>query len=145
MKIWWWCYTSEPVDNSFIQMSYLVSLTSDSMFSINSTSLKYSKASVTDGSRLLLVCDVALGHCRDVYKRDPTLTQAPEGHHSVHGVHRTPNTPSEFEVGVFVCDTHRQTDKVKMHIPQKSLLWFSYADENQFDWLTWSQRACGYR
>uniref|UniRef100_A0A671Z3J2 Poly [ADP-ribose] polymerase n=1 Tax=Sparus aurata TaxID=8175 RepID=A0A671Z3J2_SPAAU len=66
------------------------------------TSLKYSKPSVTDGSRLLLVCDVALGHCRDVYKRDPTLTQAPEGHHSVHGVHRTPNTPSEFEDDEYV-------------------------------------------
>lgn len=88
------------------------------MFFINSTSLKYSKASVTDGSRLLLVCDVVLGHCRDVHKRDPTLTQAPEGHHSVHGVRRTPNTHSEFEVGVFVCETHRQTDIVQMHIPQ---------------------------
>uniref|UniRef100_A0A8C9XRC2 Poly [ADP-ribose] polymerase n=1 Tax=Sander lucioperca TaxID=283035 RepID=A0A8C9XRC2_SANLU len=66
-----------------------------------STSLKYSKPSETDGSRLLLVCDVALGRCERVHKRDLTLTQAPEGHHSVHGVRRTPNTPSEFEVGVF--------------------------------------------
>ncbi|XP_073329534.1 protein mono-ADP-ribosyltransferase PARP4 [Pagrus major] len=66
------------------------------------TSLKYSKPSVTDGSRLLLVCDVALGHCRDVRKRDPTLTQAPEGHHSMHGVRRTPNTHSEFEDDEYV-------------------------------------------
>uniref|UniRef100_A0A3Q3SUW4 Poly [ADP-ribose] polymerase n=1 Tax=Mastacembelus armatus TaxID=205130 RepID=A0A3Q3SUW4_9TELE len=61
-----------------------------------STSLKYSKPSVTDGSRLLLVCDVALGRCKDVLKIDVTLTQAPEGHHSVHGVRCTPKTQSEF-------------------------------------------------
>lgn len=75
-----------------------------SMFPINSTSLKYSKPSETDGSRLLLVCDVALGQCSDVHKRDRTLTQAPEGHHSVHGVRHTPNTHSEFEVGMFACE-----------------------------------------
>uniref|UniRef100_A0A8C9XRE2 Poly [ADP-ribose] polymerase n=1 Tax=Sander lucioperca TaxID=283035 RepID=A0A8C9XRE2_SANLU len=67
-----------------------------------STSLKYSKPSETDGSRLLLVCDVALGRCERVHKRDLTLTQAPEGHHSVHGVRRTPNTPSEFEDDEYV-------------------------------------------
>ncbi|KAK2840214.1 hypothetical protein Q5P01_013954 [Channa striata] len=67
-----------------------------------STSLKYSKPSVTDGSRLLLVCDVALGRCRDVHKRDVTLTQAPEGHHSVHGVRRTPKVQSEFEDDEYV-------------------------------------------
>ncbi|XP_078118660.1 protein mono-ADP-ribosyltransferase PARP4 isoform X2 [Sander vitreus] len=67
-----------------------------------STSLKYSKPSETDGSRLLLVCDVALGRCKRVHKRDLTLTQAPEGHHSVHGVRRDPNTPSEFEDDEYV-------------------------------------------
>ncbi|XP_030580308.1 protein mono-ADP-ribosyltransferase PARP4-like [Archocentrus centrarchus] len=67
-----------------------------------STSLKYSKPSVTDGSRLLLVCDVALGRCVKVHKTDITLTQAPEGHHSVHGVRLTPNTPSEFEDDEYV-------------------------------------------
>ncbi|XP_071338341.1 protein mono-ADP-ribosyltransferase PARP4 isoform X2 [Trachinotus anak] len=67
-----------------------------------STSLKYSKPSVTDGSRLLLVCDVALGSCKDIHKRDLTLTEAPEGHHSVHGVHRSPNTHSEFEDDEYV-------------------------------------------
>ncbi|XP_041806571.1 protein mono-ADP-ribosyltransferase PARP4 [Chelmon rostratus] len=67
-----------------------------------STSLKYSRPSVTDGSRLLLVCDVALGQCRDVLKRDPTLSQAPEGHHSVHGVRHTPKTPSEFQDDEYV-------------------------------------------
>ncbi|XP_069011288.1 protein mono-ADP-ribosyltransferase PARP4 [Embiotoca jacksoni] len=67
-----------------------------------SGSLKYSKPSVTDGSRLLVVCDVALGQCKDVHKRDITLTQPPEGHHSVHGVRRTVNTHSEFEDDEYV-------------------------------------------
>ncbi|XP_069388712.1 protein mono-ADP-ribosyltransferase PARP4 isoform X2 [Paralichthys olivaceus] len=67
-----------------------------------STTLKYSRQSVADGSRLLLVCDVALGRCRDVHKRDVTLTQAPEGHHSVHGVRCTPETHSEFEDDEYV-------------------------------------------
>ncbi|XP_077946715.1 protein mono-ADP-ribosyltransferase PARP4 isoform X2 [Gasterosteus aculeatus] len=67
-----------------------------------STSLKYSKPSETDGSRLLLVCDVALGRCRDEHKGDVTLTRAPEGHHSVHGVRRGPNAPSEFEDDEYV-------------------------------------------
>lgn len=55
---------------------------------------------MTDGSRLLLVCDVALGRCKDVQKRDLTLTRAPEGHHSVRGVRRTSGVQSEFEVRV---------------------------------------------
>ncbi|KAI9546993.1 hypothetical protein NQZ68_021662 [Dissostichus eleginoides] len=63
---------------------------------IHITSLKYSKPSETDGSRLLLVCDVALGQCTDVHKKDLTLTKAPEGYDSVHWFCRTPNTHSEF-------------------------------------------------
>lgn len=54
---------------------------------------------MTEGSRLLLVCDVALGRCKDVYQRDLALTEAPRGFHSVHGVGDTPAAPSEFEVG----------------------------------------------
>ncbi|KAM9804501.1 protein mono-ADP-ribosyltransferase PARP4 [Neosynchiropus ocellatus] len=71
---------------------------SDSM----STCIDYSKASDTDGSRLMLVCDVALGSCKDVYKKDHTLTQAPEGHTSVHAVRNTPKASSEFEHNEFV-------------------------------------------
>ncbi|XP_035770641.1 protein mono-ADP-ribosyltransferase PARP4, partial [Neolamprologus brichardi] len=67
-----------------------------------STSLKYSKPGVTDGSRLLLVCDVALGRCRQVYRTDVLLKQAPDGYDSVRGVRRTPNTPSEFEDDEYV-------------------------------------------
>uniref|UniRef100_A0A4W5P683 Poly [ADP-ribose] polymerase n=1 Tax=Hucho hucho TaxID=62062 RepID=A0A4W5P683_9TELE len=67
-----------------------------------STSLKYSKPSVTDGSRLLLVCDVALGRCMDLQKRDSSLTHSPEGYHSVHGVRHTPKKPSEFDDDEYV-------------------------------------------
>uniref|UniRef100_A0A665X4E2 Poly [ADP-ribose] polymerase n=1 Tax=Echeneis naucrates TaxID=173247 RepID=A0A665X4E2_ECHNA len=66
------------------------------------TSLKYSRVGLTDGSRLLLLCDVALGSCKDVYKKDVTLTEAPEGHHSVHGVRCSRNRHSEFEDDEFV-------------------------------------------
>ncbi|XP_043104064.1 protein mono-ADP-ribosyltransferase PARP4-like isoform X2 [Puntigrus tetrazona] len=66
------------------------------------TSVKYSKPSVTDGSRLLLVCEVALGRCKDLLKKDTTLTRAPDGFHSVHGVQRSPNRLSEFEDDEFV-------------------------------------------
>ncbi|KAL7384647.1 hypothetical protein ABVT39_006320 [Epinephelus coioides] len=67
-----------------------------------STSLQYSKPSETDGSRLMLVCDVALGRCKDFYKRDLTLTQAPEGHDSVHGVRRTRHIKSDFQDDEYV-------------------------------------------
>ncbi|XP_017213366.2 protein mono-ADP-ribosyltransferase PARP4 [Danio rerio] len=66
------------------------------------TSVKYSKPSVTDGSRLLLVCEVALGRCKDLLKKDTSLTCAPDGFHSVHGVRRSHNRLSEFEDDEFV-------------------------------------------
>ncbi|TSV41644.1 Poly [ADP-ribose] polymerase 4 [Bagarius yarrelli] len=61
------------------------------------TSVKYSKPSVTNGCRLLLVCEVALGQCKELHKRDFSLTSAPEGYNSVHGIRRTQNTHSDFE------------------------------------------------
>ncbi|XP_065105074.1 protein mono-ADP-ribosyltransferase PARP4-like [Paramisgurnus dabryanus] len=75
------------------------------------TSVKYSKPSVADGSRLLLVCDVALGQCKNLLKRDPTLTCAPKGYHSVHGVRRTPKTTSEFQDDEYVV---YNTDQIKL-------------------------------
>lgn len=65
--------------------------------------MRYSKPSSTNGSRLLLVCEVALGQCKDLLKRDTTLTSAPEGYHSVHGVRRTSKMPTDFEV-LFLVD-----------------------------------------
>ncbi|XP_073668032.1 protein mono-ADP-ribosyltransferase PARP4-like isoform X1 [Paramisgurnus dabryanus] len=75
------------------------------------TSVKYSKPSVADGSRLLLVCDVALGQCKNLLKRDPTLTCTPEGYHSVHGVRQTPKTTSEFQDDEYVV---YNTDQIKL-------------------------------
>nr|XP_055072059.1 protein mono-ADP-ribosyltransferase PARP4-like isoform X2 [Misgurnus anguillicaudatus] len=75
------------------------------------TSVKYSKPSVADGSRLLLVCDVALGQCKKLLKRDTTLTCAPEGYHSVHGVRQTPKTTSEFQDDEYVV---YNTDQIKL-------------------------------
>ncbi|KAM6969967.1 protein mono-ADP-ribosyltransferase PARP4 [Aplochiton taeniatus] len=66
------------------------------------TSLKYSKPIETDGSRLLLVCDVALGGCKNLHKRDTGLSQAPKGYQSVHGVRRTPKVQSDFEDDEYV-------------------------------------------
>nr|XP_057937742.1 protein mono-ADP-ribosyltransferase PARP4 isoform X2 [Doryrhamphus excisus] len=71
---------------------------SDSM----STCLKYSKPSATDGSRLLVVCDVALGDCLELHRKDPALTRAPEGHDSVRAVRRTASVHSEFEDDEYV-------------------------------------------
>ncbi|XP_054643397.1 protein mono-ADP-ribosyltransferase PARP4-like isoform X4 [Dunckerocampus dactyliophorus] len=71
---------------------------SDSM----STCLKYAKPSATDGSRLLMVCDVALGDCMELHRKDPTLTRAPEGHDSVRAVRRTSFIQSEFEDDEYV-------------------------------------------
>ncbi|XP_047670618.1 protein mono-ADP-ribosyltransferase PARP4 isoform X5 [Tachysurus fulvidraco] len=75
------------------------------------TSVRYSKPSVTDGSRLLLVCEVALGQCKDLHKRDFTLTSAPEGYNSVHGVRRKQKTHSDFEDDEYVV---YNTDQIRL-------------------------------
>ncbi|XP_064413950.1 protein mono-ADP-ribosyltransferase PARP4 isoform X2 [Latimeria chalumnae] len=67
-----------------------------------SISIKYSKPSATDGTRLLLVCDVALGTCKELSQKIFSLTSAPKGFHSVHGVHRTEKKLSDFEDDEFV-------------------------------------------
>ncbi|XP_041440465.1 protein mono-ADP-ribosyltransferase PARP4 isoform X9 [Xenopus laevis] len=76
-----------------------------------STGVKYSEPSVTNGARLLLVCDVALGNCKDLYKRDFSLTEAPNGFDSVHGVRQVPGRKSDFEDDEFVVYSK---DQVKM-------------------------------
>ncbi|XP_059896583.1 protein mono-ADP-ribosyltransferase PARP4 isoform X2 [Gadus macrocephalus] len=60
------------------------------------TSLKYSKPSEASGSRLVLVCDVALGRCLEVRKKHPRLTQPPDTYHSLHGLRHTPANHSQF-------------------------------------------------
>ncbi|XP_013370321.1 PREDICTED: poly [ADP-ribose] polymerase 4 [Chinchilla lanigera] len=61
------------------------------------TSIKYSHPGETDGSRLLVICDVALGRCVDLFKKDFSLTAAPLGYDSVHGVSATASVPTDFE------------------------------------------------
>ncbi|KAM4796100.1 protein mono-ADP-ribosyltransferase PARP4 [Rhinophrynus dorsalis] len=81
-----------------------------------STSVKYTGPSKSNGARLLVLCDVALGTCRDLYKRDFTLTEAPSGFHSVHGVRQVAGVMSDFEDDEFVV---YKRDQVKMtHIVQ---------------------------
>uniref|UniRef100_A0A8C3W803 Poly [ADP-ribose] polymerase n=1 Tax=Catagonus wagneri TaxID=51154 RepID=A0A8C3W803_9CETA len=60
-----------------------------------STSVKYSSPGQTDGSRLLVVCDVALGKCMDLLEKDFSLTEAPPGYDSVHGS-RVSSPPIDF-------------------------------------------------
>ncbi|XP_045044002.2 protein mono-ADP-ribosyltransferase PARP4 isoform X2 [Desmodus rotundus] len=76
-----------------------------------STSIKYSLPGETDGMRLLVVCDVALGKCMDLHKKDFSLTEAPPGYDSVHGVPKTATVSTDFEDDEFVV---YKTSQVKM-------------------------------
>uniref|UniRef100_A0A8D0N411 Poly [ADP-ribose] polymerase n=1 Tax=Sus scrofa TaxID=9823 RepID=A0A8D0N411_PIG len=76
-----------------------------------STSIKYSSPGATDGTRLLVVCDVALGKCVDLHEKDLSLTEAPPGYDSVHGVRGTASVTSDFEDDEFVV---YKTNQVKM-------------------------------
>ncbi|XP_075418990.1 protein mono-ADP-ribosyltransferase PARP4 isoform X2 [Tenrec ecaudatus] len=76
-----------------------------------STSMKYSHPGETEGTRLLVVCDVALGKCVDLYKKDFSLTEAPPGYDSVHGVSQTETINSDFEDDEFVV---YKTSQIKM-------------------------------
>ncbi|ELW67533.1 M-phase phosphoprotein 8 [Tupaia chinensis] len=76
-----------------------------------STSVKYSHPGETDGTRLVVVCDVALGKCLDLYKKDFSLTEAPPGYDSVHGVSEAASVATDFEDDEFVV---YKTNQVKM-------------------------------
>ncbi|XP_073469577.1 protein mono-ADP-ribosyltransferase PARP4 isoform X2 [Aquarana catesbeiana] len=67
-----------------------------------STSVKYTEASRVSGERLLLVCDVALGKTKDVGNRDYSITEPPEGFHSLHGVRSDVWKNSQFIDDEFV-------------------------------------------
>lgn len=64
-----------------------------------STSLKYAAKSQSAGrtTRLVAVCEVALGSCKDVYEFQLGLVKPPDGYDSVHGVKRTHHIESDFE------------------------------------------------
>jgi len=46
----------------------------------------------------MLVNEVALGNCKELFTKDTTLTSPPKGYNSVHGVKSTPEMKSEFKV-----------------------------------------------
>lgn len=49
----------------------------------------------------MLVSEVALGNCKDMFENDLTLTSAPEGFHSTHGVKASTDIPSAFKVRLY--------------------------------------------
>ncbi|XP_069495299.1 protein mono-ADP-ribosyltransferase PARP4 isoform X2 [Ambystoma mexicanum] len=88
-----------------------------------STSMKYSAPTQNDGSRLLVVCDVALGNCFDAHRKDFSLTSAPSGYDSVHGIRKEPGVFADFEDDEYV--VYRST-QVKM----KYIVQFCLAEDN---------------
>ncbi|XP_034520827.1 protein mono-ADP-ribosyltransferase PARP4 isoform X2 [Ailuropoda melanoleuca] len=76
-----------------------------------STSIKYSHPGETDGTRLLVICDVALGKCMDLNRKDFSLSEAPPGYDSVHGVQATATVTTDFEDDEFVV---YKTNQIKM-------------------------------
>ncbi|XP_072467757.1 protein mono-ADP-ribosyltransferase PARP4 isoform X2 [Notamacropus eugenii] len=67
-----------------------------------SAGIKYSQPNETNGTRFLVICDVALGSCMNLHKRDFSLTEPPPGYDSVHGIRRTEHIISDFQDDEFV-------------------------------------------
>nr|XP_040137821.1 protein mono-ADP-ribosyltransferase PARP4 [Ictidomys tridecemlineatus] len=100
------------VEDHGVQRTDIGNLGSGIYFSDSlSTSIKYSHPGEVDGSRLLVICDVALGKCMDLFKKDFSLTEAPPGYDSVHGVSDTASIPTDFKDDEFVI---YKTNQVKM-------------------------------
>lgn len=66
------------------------------------TSIKYTKPSIYKNTRLISVCSVALGNCIDYHDFDISLTKAPDGYESVHGVSVLNDPISKFKDEQFV-------------------------------------------
>ncbi|KAM6211438.1 LOW QUALITY PROTEIN: protein mono-ADP-ribosyltransferase PARP4 [Sarcoramphus papa] len=90
------------VEDHGLERTDIGNLGSGTYFSDSSANIKYSSPSEMDGTRLLAVCDVALGSCLDLYERDYSLNNAPSGYDSVHGVHKTADISSDVEDEEFV-------------------------------------------
>ena len=82
------------------------------------TSLKYAKASDSKQTQLLLLCEVALGKCKELYEFDYNLIEAPNGYHSVHGVKLTPENGSAFEDSEY-CVYNSEQCKIKYLVEVK--------------------------
>ena len=84
------------------------------------TSLKYAHKSNTKNTRLIVVCDVALGNCKDYYEWDTSLTGPDTGFHSSHGVKRTHGIDSKFDDSEYVIyepTQHRIRYLIELHCP----------------------------
>ncbi|KAL5017637.1 hypothetical protein ScPMuIL_007226 [Solemya velum] len=67
-----------------------------------STCAKYSLPNSQTGTRMLLLCDVTLGNCKDVTRTDTSLVSPPTGYHSVHGMKQTAKCTSQFKDDEYV-------------------------------------------
>ncbi len=65
-------------------------------------SIRYTTASQSSNTRLLVVCDVALGDHKDYYDYDTSLVRAPDGFQSVRGVKSTDTVQSKFTENEYV-------------------------------------------
>ena len=72
--------------------------------------------------RLLVVCDVALGKCMDLHKKDFSLTEAPPGYDSVHGVPKTATVSTDFEVFIArnISSNKKQRPETKTTLSSKA-------------------------
>ena len=74
------------------------------------TSLKYAHLSQNKNTRLIAICDVALGNCKDYYHFDSSLIKPPEGYDSTHGVKKSDENKvdSKFEDSEYVIYDQKQ-------------------------------------
>lgn len=71
-------------------------------------SIGYTNASRLTNTRLLAVCEVALGEIKDYFDYDCLLTQAPDGYQSVRGVKSSEDVESKFIENEYVVYDARQ-------------------------------------
>ncbi len=62
------------------------------------TSLKYTNLNKSRNTRLVAICDVALGNCKDYNDFDTTLNEAPKNYNSTHGVKGTKFNDDEYVI-----------------------------------------------
>lgn len=68
------------------------------LFVVLRTSAEYSQPSRRKGTRLMALCDVALGRCYETRSHDTTITAPPNDYDSIHGVKASTGGPSDFTV-----------------------------------------------
>lgn len=83
------------------------------------TSLKYSKAGRQKNTRLVAICDVALGKCCEYTDFDTTLTKPPPGYNSTHGNKSLPGTKfTDDEYAIYDVSQYRLRYIVELQVNQ---------------------------